>query len=574
MGGGQSTPSPPPPPRIIEDPYPGTRGVKNLSLSTTTSEECLNCDLSIDTKITTSSVKLTRDYGDISVFECKQYQKDLDAVRAKEMSFQDFFTRLQSGGYSRPASKSERGEFCEQVMFDDEDAAKIETIADFDANIGKIKTIRIRKVSTGGSFSSGTKATYQLSLPITVEYTQSRSFTAPAGTQMEPFPWKWVTRKEPGLVTIGVNKVKVSITKMKLYHPSPVRIENVQHDAVLSLESEPRDINVSLQGAFAGGENISGTMGKLSEIILIPLKASNLGAESEKFFNKIVKHVVGISTPDSLTGLFQSTDIPTGNDWNIKSLFWLSQPGPNSSMSKVTDEYYTWTGFGGYKLVDSSTTLDILRNERRYKWVPDDSLQTRYFMLANPVGISTTDLSLLTRNLPPTPPDEAIHSIPDPSIQGNDKIFHKNAEEPALSGQCGGGTVERMTNPETLSDNIFSSGSTDFLDQGTDGKSCDPFMNNINDAKSSGFTPIQAAQVFFNVMILFAVVIGSWLALFFVTKDYDNKYRDFSKDVGVVVGTFMKRSSTNVGDTSFAAGQALGLGNLLKGANFVAKRSV
>jgi hypothetical protein len=557
MGGGQSTPSPPPPPRIVEEPYPGTKGLKNLSISASSSEECLNCDISIDTRITTSSVKLTRDYGDISIFECKQYQKDLDAVRAREMSFQDFFTRLQSGSYSRPVSKSERGEFCEQVMFGDEDAAKIQSLADFDANQNKLKTIRIRKVSSGGSFSSGTKATYQLSLPITFEYTESLTRTAPAGTSLEGFPWKWVTRKQPELVSLGVNKVKASFTKMKLYHPSPVRIENVQHDAVLSLESEPRSSSARGPAVF-GLQNVP--LGQISEVVLIPLKASNLGTDSERFFSKIVKHVVGISTPDSLTGLFQSTDIPTGNDWNIKSLFWLAPPQANSTMSKITDEYYTWTGFGGYKLVEKSRGPGVIN----YGWIPDNSLQTRYFMLANPVGISTTDLSLLTRNLPSTPPDEAIHSIPDPSIPGNNKIFHKNAEEPALSGQCGGGTIERMTNPEDVVNNVFSTGSTDFLTEGTDGKSCDPFQNNINEAKSLGFTPMQAAQAFFNFMILIGLVIGTWLAMFFVLKDYDYKYRDFSKDAGVVVGTFMKRASTNVSDTGFAAQQALNLGSLMK----------
>jgi hypothetical protein len=33
---------------------------------------------------------LIRDYGDVSSFECGLYQKELDMVRRKEMSFQDF----------------------------------------------------------------------------------------------------------------------------------------------------------------------------------------------------------------------------------------------------------------------------------------------------------------------------------------------------------------------------------------------------------------------------------------------------------------------------------------------------
>jgi hypothetical protein len=395
----------------------------------------------------------------------------------------------------------------------------------------------------------------------------------PVGNNLEPFPWKWVNRKEPSLISLGANKVKISISKIALYHPSPLRIENIQHDAVLALESEPRDANMTKEEAAIGG---SGKLGRISETILVPLKGSNLGADSEKFFNKIVKHVVGIAAPDSLTGLFQSADIPTGNDWNVKSLFWLAAAG-NDGLSKITDEYYTWTGFSGYKFVEKKREpMNMISAERiTYGWEPDESLRTRYFMLANPVNISMTDLSLLTRNLPPTAPGEAIHSIPDPSIPGNSKIFHKNAEEPALSGQCSGGTIERMSNPEDVINNVFSSGSTDFLKQGEDAESCDPFQNNAAKAKTLGFTPMQAARFFFNFMILIGLAIGAWLGLFFITKDYDNKYKEFSNNTGVVIGTFMKRSSQNISDTGFAAQQSLpNLGNLMKFANTGSRAAV
>jgi hypothetical protein len=223
------------------------------------------------------------------------------------MSFHDFITNLQAGNYSRPIAKTDRGEFCEQVFFNDEDAAKVTDLASFDANASKLKNVRIRQVTGGGSFSSGTKAKFRLSLPIKAKYVaQLQKINAPV-TQL-------------GLVAVPVASSHagsghgdtpvyedISISMLTMYHPSPLRIENVQHDAVLSL-NDPSDPTAKT-------------------VILIPLKASNTGDESGDFFNKIAKHLTTITVPDSVTGLYPETDIPTGNDWNIKSVFWLRQAG-------------------------------------------------------------------------------------------------------------------------------------------------------------------------------------------------------------------------------------------------------
>jgi hypothetical protein len=84
------------------------------------------------------------------------------------MSVRDFINNLQQGLYSRPVSQSERGQFCEQISFPDDVVKNINTIADFDSNASKRKSIRICKVSGSGGFSSGTKAKFKLSLPIKV----------------------------------------------------------------------------------------------------------------------------------------------------------------------------------------------------------------------------------------------------------------------------------------------------------------------------------------------------------------------------------------------------------------------
>lgn len=539
MGGAQSSPPPPPAPVVVQDPYPTQYGLTNLSLAPGTTSACVNCDIGIDSRATTSSVKLTRDYGNISDIECQRYQKDLDAVRAKELSFDDFFTNLQAGNYSRPVSKNAKGQaFCEQVMFQEEDAAKVTDLASFDANIAKLRDIRIRQVTGGGSFSSGTKAKFRLSIPIKAKYV-AQLLTTPA-TQYDLVGWPWRWQVTPGTSTTTPVTEEITISMLTMYHPSPLRIENVQHDAVLSI-NDPSDPDAKT-------------------VILIPLKSSNNGDESVDFFNKLAKHLTTIQAADSVTGLYPETNIPTGNDWNIKKIFWLDKPGADN-ISKVTDAFYTWMGAGSYNRVELSRTS----TEIRYGWVPDGA-QIRYFMLQTPVSISSTDLSFLTRSLPPTPAEQAIHKIPDPSASGNSKVLYKKATGPGAAASCG--TVrERYTNPGQgdILASLFTGGGVGDMLVGADGtplidkNSCNPFADNAKKALStpSLFTPTKAAAFFFNFMILIALAVGTWLGLFFVVnKDYDYSFRDFAKDAGKVAGTLALQTTGRVKDTAYSVTQS------------------
>lgn len=544
MGGGQSTPSPPPPPRVIQDPYPTEKGLTNLSLAPGTTVACVNCDIGIDARASTSSVTLTRDFGNISDVECQRYQKDLDSVKNKELSFHDFITNLQAGNYSRPVSKSERGEFCEQILFDEDDAAKVTDLATFDANASKLKTIRIRQVTGGGSFSSGTKAKFKLSLPIKARYVVGLQNTDSVVPQMQQINGMWAWGTTPTRATTPLLE-EINISMLTLYHPSPLRIENVQHDAVLSL-NDPSDPTAKT-------------------VILIPLKSANTSDESVTFFSKLGMYLPSIMSPDSVTGLYPETNIATGNTWNIKQVFWLDKTPTADNVSKVTDAYYTWIGAGSFKRKEISRSA----TEIRYGWEPDGS-QIRYFMLQTPVSISSTDLSYLTRSLPPTPAEEAIHKIPDPTTASNAKVLYKMATgDAAVAGCTGVPQRERMTNQGQgdMLASLFSGGS-DMMDMLVDDKgnpladldTCDPFKMNAKMAtlEPSMFTPTKAAAYFFNFLIIIALAFGTWLALYFIAdKDYDGMYRDFAKDAGKVLGLLAKQTSTRVGDSAYAVRQSL-----------------
>lgn len=494
MGGSQSSI---PPPRVEEDPYPLSQGLTNLSISGAVA--CGNCDVWLDTRASTSSVRLSRDFGDISSQECGQYQKDLDAVRAKEMSFRDFFTKLQAGGYSRPASQTANGAFCEQVMFDTATAETITTLEQFDANASKLKTIRIRRVTGGGSFSSDTKAKFSLSLPIKAKFVSDVIPGSTSRTELRGWPPAWVTVPGPES-KVPVTK-DISISSLTLYHPCPVRIENVQADAVLSL-NDPSDPNVDV-------------------VILVPIRGASMGQESETFFSRIVSQIAGISVPDPVTGLYPAADIATGNNWNIKSVFWLGSPESDGT-AKVQDSYYTWDGAATYKREQtySLPSMTGFQGLIRYGWKPEGK-RVRYFMMGTPVNMTQSDLSLLTQYLPTTPADQAIHKIPDPSVAGNAKPLYRAAIGNAAEAGCGV-VRERMENPEE------------------DTNSCDPFAMNANKINDGRGLSNRFIDILYNVMMALAALIGIGLALYFVKENYDYKVKNAGVKTGIATGALAK----------------------------------
>jgi hypothetical protein len=291
-------------------------------------------------------------------------------------------------------------------------------------------------------------------------------------------------------------------------------------------------------------------------VIMIPLKTSNTGSESSDFFTRIMKQVTSVSTPDSVTGLFQGSDIATGNNWNLKSLFTVipekDASGADKSPARIANAYFTWMASPTYKRFRTENTPGFIN----YTWVPDGR-QVRYFMLQYPASVNATDMSTLTRNLPPTPAEKAIHVIPDASVPGNPKILYKASEPPALEKECGiklregfvGGVREHMETMDALS-SLWDSGGDLASLKGEDGTTlldatdkCDPFALNAQSAKNLKFSPSDVVTFLLNFLILVSVAVGVWLAMWSVTKNYDGSYSDFATNAGKVLGTIALRST-------------------------------
>lgn len=98
MGGGQSTASRAPP-VLREDSYPSDRGIDGIAWSNALA--CQRCQLTIAKGISTSSVKLYRETGNVTSEECSRFSTDIRRVQQREMAFREFKKNLQAGKYLR-----------------------------------------------------------------------------------------------------------------------------------------------------------------------------------------------------------------------------------------------------------------------------------------------------------------------------------------------------------------------------------------------------------------------------------------------------------------------------------------
>lgn len=292
MGGGESKPAPPP--TVIEqEPPAGSRESSIIypdrpdkprldGVTCALSNECAECDLRVSSGISSSSVRLSREFGKVSVQQCRRYATDLRRMRENQMSIQDFLGNLQAGRYLRNLGNN----FCEQVELPSDEAMKITNKNEFDE--GKLRSVRIQEISSGG-FSAETKAKLTPSIPFEMSF----------------------------------NGQKIPVKTMTVYHPCPLRLDGIQPDAVLSL-NDP---------GFDDGS---------SYIVLVPLVSRNSADPSVSFFDKVLPQISGLSAPDP-TGQYPIRNIPTGNDWTLSKVFNITA-APDGVGLQVLNGYYEWKG--------------------------------------------------------------------------------------------------------------------------------------------------------------------------------------------------------------------------------------
>lgn len=209
---------------------------------------------------------------------------------------------------------------------------------------------------------------------------------------------------EPSLpLKISWNGKVIDVTKMTLYHPFPLRIENVQYDAALSL-NDPADGSTT--------------------VVLIPLVAASVAAPSVEFMDKLGPHVPRMMAMDPETKTYLPVTVPTGTDWMLTKM--LPVRG-----NRIQSGFYQWfagRGFDSY--VDTSNPFI-----RHTRWRAREP-RANYIVVETPANVSPSILSSIL-TLPRTDPLEAIAPL-SPIV-----TYTPCANTPAT-----GGPVRESFNPE------------------------------------------------------------------------------------------------------------------------------
>jgi hypothetical protein len=283
----------------------------------------------------------------ISLETCNKFNIDVQSVKDNKLSIETFKRNLQLGTYYQPNNDGT----CTKTFFKPEDLNTVTNIDGIPWNKsmkGETKTMTDNPIAL-----SSTKLMIKPSIPFRMFF----------------------------------NGEQIDVKLMTLFHPSPIRIENVQHDAVLTL-GDPAD---------AGAKTI----------VMVPLVGSSLPTQTSSFIAKIATYIPGALVANSSTGLFQPVDVPTGNDWNLSTML----PGsPRNGETVVNVGYFSWETAPKLepRLRNIVRAPDNLPDVHQYGWKPaDNSRPTRYIMLKDPISINSFDLQTI-RMLPITSPSEAI----------------------------------------------------------------------------------------------------------------------------------------------------------------------
>ena len=455
------------PPTIEEDAYPGGGEGRKLGVAISSSQECATCELKFDRDITTSTLNLTRKFGGVRT--CAVGPSELKRVEENKLSIGDFLGMMGKGKYPFPLQNSES---CGDLRIPDEEIVKIKTYNDLKSAVEKARIVRIRPQIEG--FSTDTKAFYKPSLPFQFSF----------------------------------NGRPITVNTISVYHPCPLRVQDQQADAVISLN----DPSVASQ-----------------QIILIPIIAGDTNTPSAKFFNRLMNNIASVAIPDPITGQFQSTDIQTGNKWGFSQLF-DTEKIENSKEVVVKNGFFAWAAMPVLERYLKEFTISRIH----YAWRPKpDAPKPLYVMLEKPLPVGSSDLRSLISALPVTPWEDAIHPV------GLWTVYKQGPPS-----NCGVPMRESMTD--------FSKGISDISELSDQVDSCDPFLSNALSRKST-YSSDKLLSTLFNVALFVAGFIGAYIALAAVARFYDVEYSEFTKSIGKVVAIGLKKMF----GASAAAGAAL-----------------
>lgn len=613
-----------PPPKVFRLPYPTLARLQEIRLNETL--DCSEtCAVSVRSNASVATVQLTRLAGAVSADECNAYTLDRQNVEERRLSLYEFAARIHQGFYYTYDNAAEG--YCRELGMSDSNLYRIAQGEAWSDSMLLYKSTR--PVSGTGGFSGNTKAMFEFSVPLDLTFSGKTSYlptSADTTTSTEGFREHFL----PYLIAAGVMSSKakedrargkadreaenrenttlntevaankeyinrltladvpfateipsqtaapevqtvlnqpVSVKHMALYYPSPIQINGKQHEAMLAL-NDP-------SAPTSNGSTV---------VVLVPLKSSTFGDEpSADFFRQICKYLPAIRDIDPMTGFYPRATIQTGSGWSLSKLFNLKDPtkeipglpdvDPNTRLL-IDNGFYVWKSQTNYlsKVVETTNPNFPSQTIRWEGWEPDTAANSiTYVMLDSAVAIDSVDLVTLTRILPATPVETAIHAIPS-----NEKyIFHKTGTPPPDTDNAPGGgskapgcstnlckesymnfnsaiDLERV---ETQFDTLQSMLKGDFskteyadLLKGCPGAKCDVFLQNLKEVKLPDHRVFMRA--IYAILFLLATVVGIYFALLAVSHGYETKVTDVGTLLGKLAGVFARRMQASVQQTA------------------------
>lgn len=467
-----------PPPRRVEDDYPV---LDPIGIGKGMAQGCQQpgggvCQLAVPQGVSSSGAKLYRDEGTVRRDQCRKYTKDLQKVASNQKSFEEVKKDLIAGVYYEELPN----EYCRQIVYDPEDVKAIRAPNDLPTE--KARYMSIRKMSDSGSYSSVTKLFIKPAIPFEIEF----------------------------------NGKPHKVSVMTLLHPSPIRVENVQHDAMLTLGDPSTGNNDGL-------------------VILIPLQGAIVAGESGAFINKVVRYMTGVLQPDPATGDYKTIDIPTGNDWDLSKMF-PGTPGEAGKTFVTNVGYYVWSGFPPLELratgsATPSTSSKWFGNwylrkpgDQRYSWQPSYYGSVQYAMLAKPALVSSFDLQTI-RMLPVTPVTEAVSPIMKWTLS------YRQPGKMGADGKWESYCAASSSPAGAITDLFSGFGRESMVDM------CDPFAPGAFEAPDSTDAFVKMAIVFLTAI---SVGLAIYLAVLFFTK---TKWGQWAAHQGTLAGNYISQAS-------------------------------
>ena len=184
---------------------------------------------------------------------------------------------------------------------------------------------------------------------------------------------------EPSLpFKVSWNGKETEIRQMTLYHPFPLRIENVQYDAVLSL-NDPSIIGVDT-------------------VVLIPITSSGASSPSSQFLDRIGPHIPRVLAVNPKTNAYETATAATGSDWLLTNVLPLNG-------RRIQSGYYQWFAGRGYESYRDTSNPFV----HHVRWRAKEP-RINYIAIATPITVSPSVLGTLL-SLPRTDALSAIAPV-------------------------------------------------------------------------------------------------------------------------------------------------------------------